>query len=349
MNERSMRQVASLSKMAAAAATVLALSAGAARADTLQATDDAYVTLGNGTNFGGSQDLLVQNMRGQNQTLLRFDLSVLPAGAQLDKASLRLWVDAIGQAGTVDLYIVLDPWNEDVVSGDLMPLADAVPFASLPIAPADADGFVTIDVTDQVQDWHENFVANNGILLVPNLGGVDVTFDSTEDQRTSHQPELEVIAVAAPTSFVPPGAVMAFDLSACPPGWGEYTVARGRYLVGGSTPGAAVGSALTANENRAVGAHNHAVDPPGTHTQETGAHQHFYNEYLRAITRDNTYSILDAVTYRVSPSTILNRRFTESEGDHWHNLDILPFSSGMAGSVGGTNAPYVQLLMCRKN
>lgn len=31
---------------------------------------------------------------------------------------------------------------------------------------------------------------------------------------------------------VPPGAVMAFNLTGCPDGWGEYTPARGRFIRG---------------------------------------------------------------------------------------------------------------------
>ena len=31
---------------------------------------------------------------------------------------------------------------------------------------------------------------------------------------------------------IPPGAIMAFDLTTCPSGWSEYTAARGRFLRG---------------------------------------------------------------------------------------------------------------------
>jgi len=54
--------------------------------------------------------------------------------------------------------------------------------------------------------------------------------------------------------LVPAGAVMAFDLAACPPGWSELEVARGRVLVGiasGLTRGTAVGAntvKLTTNQ-----------------------------------------------------------------------------------------------------
>lgn len=56
-----------------------------------------------------------------------------------------------------------------------------------------------------------------------------------------------------PTVGIPSGAVMAFDLSACPSGWSEFTVARGRYIVGlpsGGTLDSTVGAALTNSENR---------------------------------------------------------------------------------------------------
>ena len=38
-----------------------------------------------------------------------------------------------------------------------------------------------------------------------------------------------------------------------------------------------------------------------------------------------------------------------SVGDHSHAVDITSFNSANSGSVAGTNAPYIQLLMCQKD
>lgn len=74
----------------------------------------------------------------------------------------------------------------------------------------------------------------------------------------------------------PSGAVMYFDLPACPEGWSELVAARGRSLVGlpsGGTAGGTVGAPLGNLENRA---HTHAVDPAAVSSSAAGGHDHTY-------------------------------------------------------------------------
>lgn len=65
---------------------------------------------------------------------------------------------------------------------------------------------------------------------------------------------------ALATQVVPAGAVMAFDLDACPAGWAAYAPARGRAVVGvdtGLTRGTAVGSNSVGLSVDNMPAHNH--------------------------------------------------------------------------------------------
>jgi hypothetical protein len=81
-------------------------------------------------------------------------------------------------------------------------------------------------------------------------------------------------AYAQETASVPTGAVMMFDLAACPEGWSELSSARGRALVGlpaGGTLGGTVGAALGDVENRA---HAHSFDPDGCMMSAAGGHSH---------------------------------------------------------------------------
>lgn len=66
--------------------------------------------------------------------------------------------------------------------------------------------------------------------------------------------------------IIPAGMVAPFNLSSCPPGWGELLGARGRVVVGlpsGGTLAGTVGTALSNLENRPVGQHNHGVTDSG--------------------------------------------------------------------------------------
>src|SRR3954452_23505648 len=129
----------------------------------------------------------------------------------------------------------------------------------------------------------------------------------------------------------PAGAFMYFDLASCPSGWSDFAAGRGRYLVGmpvGGTPGAAVGTALSDQENRPTGQHTHAVIDPG-HVHAVG----YDTEQLANL--GNT----------IGGTSI----FGSNSGSENSDLGFTGISIANAGAVSGTNAPYLQLVACRKN
>ncbi len=129
----------------------------------------------------------------------------------------------------------------------------------------------------------------------------------------------------------PSGAIMFFDLSSCPTGWTELTTAGGRYIVGkpsGGTLGAIVGTALTNSENRAVGQHTHTFTgnalPVHSHTVPSGYKANSQHGLYQ--NQGNSAGGTSSVSAGTPSGT---------------NAD--------AGSVAGTNAPYIQYLVCKKN
>jgi len=121
-------------------------------------------------------------------------------------------------------------------------------------------------------------------------------------------------SIAALASASPSGMISYFANS-CPTGWSEFTQARGRYVVGlpsGGTGTATVGTALSDEENRAVGQHKHIV------AQQTGNNSMSHN----------TTSHVAAI----------------SSGGSTNNNNI-----NVTGNVADTNAPYVQLICCEKD
>ena len=109
------------------------------------------------------------------------------------------------------------------------------------------------------------------------------------------------------------GAIMYFATSTCPTGWSEVTAARGRYIVGLPASGSVsstVGTALTNSENRAVGQHNHSMSGAGNP--------------MRSIPGPNLVPLGSGHSFTTMGNT------------------------DNAGSVAGTNAPYIQFLVCQK-
>jgi hypothetical protein len=133
-------------------------------------------------------------------------------------------------------------------------------------------------------------------------------------------------------AYVPAGAVMFFSLGSCPSGWSEFTSVRGRYIVGlpsGGTLAGTVGTALSDQENRAVGKHNHSIIDP--------AHEHTLP----------TRSIGDG-----SLASSMPQGSSESSGSIANdpiNSATTDVTINDTGSVAGTNAPYIQLLSCQKD
>jgi hypothetical protein len=121
---------------------------------------------------------------------------------------------------------------------------------------------------------------------------------------------------------IPSGAVMFFNLSSCPSGWTALSSAQGRYLIGLPASGtleATVGTALTDSEDR-----------------PTGRHAHYGSMY---------YPTSDADLGKIVPGDPVPEGFTETVPGSSHAKEIGTISEPSIG----TNAPYVQLLVCVKD
>ncbi|MBS0590941.1 MAG: hypothetical protein JSR65_09935 [Proteobacteria bacterium] len=139
-----------------------------------------------------------------------------------------------------------------------------------------------------------------------------------------------VTGAAGADANTPAGAVMYFNLAACPQGWAELVAARGRYLVGlpaGGTLAQAVGTAMTDGENRPVGQHAHTINDPG--------HSHSANYDILYGNNGGPAKYMSQETW----GTFQNL----STGRSWTGITVQN-----TGAVAGTNAPYIELLVCQK-
>lgn len=132
--------------------------------------------------------------------------------------------------------------------------------------------------------------------------------------------------------------------AACPTGWTEYTSARGRYVVGTPLSGTIAGTdgtALTNLEDRPTGQHLHSVDPPSTSVSISDpGHTHSVNAYSPA---DGGGGSGTAMAQGGNPASAASNTTGISA-----TVNIAAFNSANAGSVTGTNAPYIQLTYCQK-
>ncbi len=156
-------------------------------------------------NFGAYPILLVE--KGAT-SYLQFNLSAFPANASVSKAVLRLFVDSVGQTGTFDAYEIDSPWTETQLTAGNAPVIGPSATGGNPVSVTTASNgqFLLLDVTQLVQKWLADTIANDGIALaVAGNAGV-FSFDSKESILTSHEPELLVELSGSSSTPGPAGA-----------------------------------------------------------------------------------------------------------------------------------------------
>ncbi|MFZ0320978.1 MAG: DNRLRE domain-containing protein, partial [Candidatus Sulfotelmatobacter sp.] len=149
----------------------------------------------------GSQVLLV--VQSGANTYIQFNLSTVPTGATVSKATLRLFVDAVATNGSFNVYPVTSSWNEGTLTWNAAPTLGASIAGPISVTSSTMNQFVLINVTSLVQGWASGSTVNNGLALelVGTTGSF--SFDSKESFLTAHQPELE-IEIAGPAGATGP-------------------------------------------------------------------------------------------------------------------------------------------------
>ena len=117
-------------------------------------------------NYGPGISLLV----GPGTTsYIRFNLSGIPAGATVSKASLRLYVDAVATGGAFDVYNLSGAWHENSLTYSTPPPprgASATLSHPVSVTRASANQFLLIDITALAQAWVNGSIPNNGVAPV---------------------------------------------------------------------------------------------------------------------------------------------------------------------------------------
>lgn len=199
---------------------------GVAPAPTYAGANDTYIyQYQPSTNYAGALELKVNN-GGSLASLLRFDISDIPADAVIKEAQLTLYLsNEPSEVLAVSLYAMNRPWVD--TEANWTQAAQGVPWAVAGVGSAGVDydptpistlsvqakGFYAFNVKSLFEQWLTGVVPNHGLLAVgPRFGGsgsVHYNFGSAEALETSYRPKLEIAymlpaAVSTPTTTPTP-------------------------------------------------------------------------------------------------------------------------------------------------
>lgn len=160
--------------------------------DTFIASDDPD------RSFGDRADLLVGTPPGTaaiRRALVRFDLSGVPAGAQIVTARAGLHEESTTSEGTIQAHRVTKDWDEERETwasfGDGGFDPTPASGVSNPTAVLAGSSEVGFDLTSLVQDWLDGKVDNHGILL-RDPSGAETRFMSSKIWSVSNRPWLNL-------------------------------------------------------------------------------------------------------------------------------------------------------------
>ncbi len=191
-----------------------------------------------GVRHGADPDVQVNS---SNSGFLRFALaSSLPTGvtgADINKATLKLFIATVNRAGKLSIRRVTEEWKEASipVSGIAPALDLLTPAQTFRIRKAYAGHWIELDITNLVKDWIALPATNKGLALTAENGSLlDALIDSKENTATGHQAVLEVVLNKITSAKGDPGPIGATGAKGDPGATGA-TGARGDTGATGAT------------------------------------------------------------------------------------------------------------------
>jgi uncharacterized repeat protein (TIGR01451 family) len=145
-------------------------------------------------NYGGEKELLCKTKSGDNfRVVFRFDLSTLPAGEAVTSAIATFYVTGEDPSELpVNIYRVTGNWTETgarwnntasdydgtTVYGSFVP---------------SAEGFVTVDITTLVNEWHDGIHQNHGLMFISTSVDFESKYASKEWDTPAERPFIDIV------------------------------------------------------------------------------------------------------------------------------------------------------------
>lgn len=159
----------------------------------ITAEADTYVDSGNATTNYGTQTAMTASYSDSSAVsyyaYVKFPLSLLPTGASVESASIKLYVTSTDQS-EFEIYLVSGAWNETSMTWNNK-AAQGDYLTSGTFASGQYNNISGGDVPTIVQEWFDGTTSNNGILIRKGTGAEGSVSFLTKD-NTDNKPMLEL-------------------------------------------------------------------------------------------------------------------------------------------------------------
>ena len=134
---------------------------------------------------------------GNYRTLIKFDMSSIPAGATITSADLKLYyyayVGTVGDPLDISVYRTTVDWDEGHLSWSKAENYNSFSYDTVTIIVGSGAGYKTWDITALVQNWVDGTYSNYGVLLrAPTQSGSSIYRTFRSKEYGSNVPKLEV-------------------------------------------------------------------------------------------------------------------------------------------------------------
>ncbi|MGR8932821.1 MAG: DNRLRE domain-containing protein [Gammaproteobacteria bacterium] len=186
----------SLPKKLISAASVLSLASVSTLASAGIGTlvFDSYTSSASpSANFGNSAEIkITPTSKGYLKFNLNKSVPGAYTGANVAKATLKLYVEDVAASGKLTIKQVTSAWTENGITALNEPLV-GISLPAISVAKNAKHHWIEINVTALVQDWLNSGGSTNFGVLLKGNSTLNISVDSKENIKASHEPVLDII------------------------------------------------------------------------------------------------------------------------------------------------------------
>jgi hypothetical protein len=149
---------------------------------------------------------LLSNNNGTDHGVIEFNVSSIPPGSTINSATLEIFEDlnCASNINLIEAHLINTPWAENTVTWTtpwVTPGGDYGPSLGTCTGDTESCNWLIFNMTSVVQQWVNNAVTNNGIMITGPGGGDTIKYVRSSDEAIAANRPILRINYTPPTSL----------------------------------------------------------------------------------------------------------------------------------------------------